>query len=121
VDAPARWSAPELRRAMNALLPEDIRIAYAAEVASDFHPRYSAVRRSYAYRVGIDPEAESPFHSRWCWPLGWRLDREAMEDVAAAIIGDHSFLAFAKAGQEHRGNRCIIYDVGWADWGDLGL
>ncbi|HUE97383.1 MAG TPA: tRNA pseudouridine synthase A, partial [Longimicrobiaceae bacterium] len=45
VDAPARWSAAELRRAMNALLPRSVWVAEAAEVAPRFHPRYDAVAR----------------------------------------------------------------------------
>src|SRR5690606_15113778 len=31
------------------------------------------------------------------------------------------FLAFAKAGQEERGDRCIVQEAGWEAWEDLGL
>lgn len=121
VDAPHGWTAGELRRAMNALLPETIWIAHAGEVASDFHPRFDATARSYVYRVGLEEATASPFHIRWCWPLGRRLDGRLMESATAALVGDHSFRAFAKAGQEERGDRCIVGSAGWRPWGDLGV
>jgi len=121
VDAPTRWSATELRRAMNALLPPEIWVARAAVVAADFHPRYSAIARSYAYRVGLVEESVSPFHRRWCWPLRRPLDVEAMQREAGALVGDHSFRAFAKAGQEERGDRCTVTEARWARWDDLGV
>src|SRR5690606_19494410 len=69
VDVPSRWTPVELRRAMNALLPPDVWVAAAELAPGDFHPRFDAIRRVYHYRVGIAPEAASPFHARWCWAL----------------------------------------------------
>lgn len=121
VDAPARWTAHGLRRAMNALLPEGIWVADAAETHWDFHPRYDAVARSYVYRVGLRPEARSPFRVRWCWPLVRELSLPPMEEAAAHLVGDHSFRAFAKAGQEERGDRCIVTEARWSAWEDVGV
>lgn len=121
VNVPARWTAPSLRRAMNALLPDDVWVKDAAEATPGFHPRYDALSRSYVYRLGLSPEADSPFHSRWCWALARPLDLGAMERAAARVVGDHSFRAFAKAGQEERGDRCIVTEARWGDWAGLGL
>jgi tRNA pseudouridine38-40 synthase len=121
VDAPRRWEPDELRRAMNALLDDDVWIADARDAPPRFHARYDATSRSYIYRIGTVEMADSPFHSRWCWPLGRPLDLPAIRDAAAAIPGDHSFRAFAKAGQEHRGDRCIVREAGWAEWPGLGV
>jgi tRNA pseudouridine38-40 synthase len=121
VDAPAKWTPDALRRALNALLPGDVWIADAAEAAPRFHPRYDAVARSYVYRVGLGPEAHSPFRARWCWPLGRPLDRAATERATRVLVGDHSFKAFAKAGQEERGDRCIVAEARWAEWEQLGV
>ena len=41
-DVPQRWTPDALRRAMNALLPEDVWVADAAYAAPWFHPRYDA-------------------------------------------------------------------------------
>lgn len=121
VDAPARWSPESLRRSMNALLPADVWVARAEEAAARFHPRYDATSRSYVYRIGTRDGAASPFHARWCWAYGRPLDVSAMDAAAGVLPGDHSFLAFAKAGQEHRGDRCIVTRAAWTEWGSLGL
>jgi tRNA pseudouridine38-40 synthase len=44
-----------------------------------------------------------------------------VERATAAIPGDHSFRAFAKAGQEERGDRCIVHAARWAEWEALGV
>jgi tRNA pseudouridine38-40 synthase len=116
VDVPLRWSPPALRRSLNALLPVDVWIAGAWEVAPGFHPRYDAVSRAYVYRVGLDERTASPFHARWCWPLRRSLDLEPMRQGTASLVGDHSFRAFAKAGQEERGDRCIVTAAEWREW-----
>jgi tRNA pseudouridine38-40 synthase len=121
IDAPQRWTPAALRRAMNALLPDDVWVAEADAVAPDFHPRYDATARSYEYRVGTAEQALSPFHAPWCWALARPLDRDRMASASAALLGDHSFFAFAKAGQEERGDRCIVSDARWEPWVPLGL
>lgn len=120
VDSPRKWTPEALRRALNALLPADVWVEHADLVARDFHPRFDAVARSYTYYVGLAPRAHSPFHRRWCWPLGRPLDVEAMQAAAEMILGEHSFLAFAKAGQEERGDRCTVTHANWSEWDDLG-
>ena len=121
VDAPGRWSPPELRRALNALLPADIWVADAAPAADNFHPRYDALSRSYVYRLGWMPESNSPFHRRWCWPLREQPDGARLEEGAAELPGEHSFAAFAKSGQEERGDRCTVSEAVWKAWPPLGL
>ena len=96
VDAPEKWTPGELRRALNALLSDDVWVSDARLAAAHFHPRYGALSRAYVYRIGLVAEARSPFHARWCWPLEEALDLQAMELAARLIPGDHSFRAFAK-------------------------
>lgn len=121
VDAPARWEPEALRRAVNALLPASIWVAAASAAEPRFHPRFDAVAREYVYRVGVAPQAGSPFYHRWCWPCPRPLDAERLGAAAAALPGDHSFAAFAKAGQEERGDRCSVHGARWCDWAQLGL
>src|SRR4029077_9990178 len=40
-----------LQRAMNRVLPRDIRVLHVDEAAADFHPRYQAVAKTYEYRI----------------------------------------------------------------------
>jgi tRNA pseudouridine38-40 synthase len=120
-DVPIRWTADAVRRALNALLPSDVWVADASSVAPDFHPRYDARSRSYIYRIGFAPEARSPFHRRWCWPLARTADVAAMQSASEGLLGEHSFRAFAKAGQEERGDRCIVTAAEWVAWDGTGV
>lgn len=121
VVVPAKWSASELRRALNAVLPNDIWIADAGEAGNAFHARYDAVARGYVYRLGTTDVSRSPFLRRWCWPLGEPVPLDALNEAAAAVVGDHSFRAFAKAGQPERGERCIVLRSMWRDWAPGGI
>lgn len=114
VDMPPQWAPGELQRSLNAILPNDVWIELAEAVMPDFHPRYDAVARTYAYEVGLLPEAASPFHRRWCWPLCAEIDTKLLTEAAAPIEGEHSFLSFAKAGQPERGERCNVSEATWS-------
>jgi tRNA pseudouridine38-40 synthase len=110
---PTKWTAADLHRALNAILPEDIWIAAAEDAAPDFHARYDATSRSYVYRIGTVPESASPFYRRYCWPLGVALSTDVLNDAARRVLGRHSFRAFAKAGQEERGDMCTVAAAEW--------
>lgn len=113
---PEKWTAAALARALNAILPEDIWIAAAAEVPHNFHARYDAIARSYCYRVGTAAEAWSPFHRRWCWPLSDALELGVLQNAAERFLGTHAFGAFAKTGQPERGELCIVTRAEWSRW-----
>ena len=117
VRVPEKWSAPALRRSMNAILPSDVWIAAAFEMREEFHPRYSATSRSYSYFVGTDDLASSPF--RRTHELVWRkpLAVERLAAAAQAIHGRHSFRAFAVKGTapERDDHRCTISHADWRE------
>jgi len=117
---PWRWRANALERALNAVLPADIWVASVEEVPLAFHARYDAVARGYAYRVGTQSAARSPFVRRWCWPLCEPLDAGLLGSAAARFRGEHSFRAFAKSGQPERGEHCTVLHAAWSPWNDLG-
>lgn len=117
VRVPSKWTPDVLRRALNAVLPEDVWVAAAHEMRPDFHARYSALSRRYCYYVGTDEGAHSPFRRRLEYPVGFALDREALGRAASAIAGEHSFLAFAVKGTAPRddGHRCNVSVSKWED------
>ena len=112
---PGKWTASALRRSMNAILPDDVWIAAAFEMREEFHPRYSAVARSYSYFVGTDDFAFSPFRRQH--ELAWTkpLDLARLSDSATAIHGEHCFRAFAVKGTapERDEHRCTISAARW--------
>src|SRR5688572_706128 len=115
VRVPAKWTPDALRRAMNAVLPEDVWVAAAYEMRPEFHARYSAVARRYSYYVGTEDGAHSPFRRRTELPFAFPIDRTVLSAAAEPLVGEHSFRAFAVKGtapdaDEHR---CDVRVAHW--------
>ena len=83
-----------LRKAMNRLLPRDIRVLDAAEAPEDFHPRYAAMAKTYEYRI-LRAEICSPFDRRYVHHHPYPLDEERIADLVRLLEGEHDFSAFA--------------------------
>ena len=112
-----RWTAATIRRALNALLPDDIWVAAAHEMRADFHARYSATARRYSYYIGTDEGAHSPFRRPYEWALRQSIERHALDAASRAVLGSHTFRAFAvrntaPADDDHR---CTIRHAEWRD------
>ena len=88
--------ADNLRRAMNRLLPEAIRVSDVAEAAPDFHPRYHALAKTYEYRIWRT-EVCIPFLRRYVHHHPYPLDLPRMIEAARLLEGQHDFSAFAAA------------------------
>jgi tRNA pseudouridine38-40 synthase len=86
-----------LARALNAVLPFDVRVLDAAEMPGDFHARFSAKGKVYEYRI-INAPIASPFLRRYVWHVTPALDLDAMERASTALRGLHDFAAFQGAG-----------------------
>jgi tRNA pseudouridine38-40 synthase len=83
-----------LRRAVNRLLPRDIRVLSAEEAALDFHPRFQARRKTYEYRI-FRGEICSPFERRYVCHHPYPLATEEMMAAVPLLEGEHDFTAFA--------------------------
>jgi tRNA pseudouridine38-40 synthase len=112
-----RWTPDELRRALNAVLPEDVWVAAAHEMRPEFHARYSAIGRRYSYYIGTDDAAHSPFRRRTEYPVPFRLDAGALRAAAEPLVGRHSFRAFSVKGTapETDEHRCEVRAARWRD------
>ena len=117
VRVPEKWQVATLQRAVNALLPSDVWVAAAYDMRPDFHARYTATARRYAYQVGTEPAAQSPFRRRWEWYVSRSIDRAALDAAAEAILGVRSFYAFAVRGTapDHDDHRCEITTARWCE------
>jgi tRNA pseudouridine38-40 synthase len=100
-----KHSLPELQRAMNALLPEDVAVRQMAWVADDFHPRFGAVSREYRYTI-LNQPVRSPLARRFAYHYLKPLDVEAMTRAAKCLVGSHNFASFGRPPQgENTGRR----------------
>src|SRR5512136_739103 len=83
-----------LLRALNAVLPEDVRIFSLAEAPPDFHARRSARSKLYRYRIVLAPQP-SPLDRRYVlhWPYPLRLGK--MREAARIFARTADFTAFS--------------------------
>jgi len=117
VRVPEKWTAPMLRRSLNALLPDDVWVAAAHEMRPEFHARFSATSRRYAYLVGTDDEARSPFRRRTEWAYRHDYERAALDRAASVLLGEHCFIGFAVRGTAPPtdSHRCTVTCAQWLD------
>jgi tRNA pseudouridine38-40 synthase len=114
----ARVLAPDaVLRALNAHLPDDIRVMAAEEVPPSFHPRFDARAKTYRYRIWSG-EVISPFERRYAWHVAGPLDADAMRAAAGLIDGKHDFAAFQAAGSDVAST---VRDVSVSRISDCGL
>ncbi|MBW8861628.1 MAG: tRNA pseudouridine(38-40) synthase TruA [Acidobacteria bacterium] len=86
-------------RALNAKLPDAVRVMAAEEVPASFHARFDARGKTYRYRIW-NGDVLPPFERRYAWHVPGALDVEAMRHAAALIEGQHDFAAFQSAGSD---------------------
>jgi len=87
-----------IRRALNANLPEDIRILRVREVDAAFHARFSAKRKEYRYQIDCGAVAD-PFLRRYAWHHPQPLDLAAMRRAARLLKGRHDFTALSATSE----------------------
>jgi len=85
---------PNLRKAMNRLLPASIRVLSAEDAALDFHPRFQALAKTYEYRI-VRAVVCPPWEWRYVHHHPYPLALDRMESCAAILEGEHDFSAFA--------------------------
>jgi tRNA pseudouridine38-40 synthase len=103
--------------ALNTSLPEDVAVTAAERAPDGFHARFDARSRSYRYRVWRRRE-RSPFEARrslW-WPR--RLDVDALDASAQALLGEHEFRAFTPTDTQHEVFVRVVESARWTELDD---
>lgn len=86
-----------LRRRLGSVLPDDICLQSVEPAPKGFDARFSALERTYVYRVCDRPGSLDPLLGRFVLPLHRDLDEEALRECAAMIPGLRDFGSFAIA------------------------
>lgn len=89
-------STAKLRAAINANVGKDVRVLQIESVPNDFHARYSALEKTYVYRI-VNGPVVSPFWWRYAHQEARRLDLESMKQAAELFCGKHDWTAFSAA------------------------
>lgn len=86
---PYRWI-----RALNVLLPLDIRVVNVEYVDQNFHARYSATGKTYRYKWSME-DIQNPFERNYYVHLGWlKPNIDKMREAAQYLMGTHDFTSF---------------------------
>jgi tRNA pseudouridine38-40 synthase len=84
----------KLALALNAWLPEDVRVLSAGRAPENFHARFDAKGKQYRYFVW-NHTAMNPLIRGTAWQVPRALDLKAMREAAALFVGKYDFKSFA--------------------------
>ena len=94
------WERASLQKALNAVLPLDIRVKTLKEAPPSFHPSVQAKGKEYHYRICLGPVQE-PHNRSYSWHFKRPLDLKKMEQGAEALLGTRDFSALANEPEEN--------------------
>ncbi len=96
-DTTSRIPPEKLRLALNAHLPEDVKVLALAPAAPDFEAQFDCLYRRYLYRLRVmrgDPRGMVTLRRRLL-AVHWHPDVAAMQEAASLLVGTHDFATFA--------------------------
>jgi tRNA pseudouridine38-40 synthase len=115
VDLPTEPDVDGLQRRLIKMLAPAIVVRAIRIVPTDWDARHSAIWRLYRYTV-LNRPVPDPFLAGRTWWVASPLDRRAMELACDAVIGEHDFSSFCRAGATPAVRR--VLDAGWNDLGE---
>lgn len=101
--AEAKLSARKLLLAVNAFLPEDVRVQEVTDCRPEFHARFDASGKQYRYFVWNHP-AMNPLLRTTAWHVPRALDFSAMRAAAALFPGKRDFRSLTVSTRYERGS-----------------
>ena len=112
VDLPEERAVdPLLLRRLNGLLPPDVRVRRVSLAPAGFDARFSALARTYRYRVADGPEAVDPLR-RDVLDVPRPLDLELLRLAGEPLLGEHDFAAFCRRREGATTIRALL-DLHW--------
>jgi tRNA pseudouridine38-40 synthase len=103
------FTPERLRNAINGNLWRDIRIMKVEEAPNEFHARFSAVSKTYVYRI-VNAPVMSPFLRRFALHESRPLDVGAMTAASRFLLGEHDWTAFSSARSDGEGRVRTVSD-----------
>ena len=82
-----------IKKALNAVLPEDIAVQCAEDVPDDFHARYSCKGKRYLYKIW-NCDYKNPFLQGLVYHYFRTIDLVQAQAVCDMFVGTHDFAAF---------------------------
>jgi tRNA pseudouridine38-40 synthase len=116
VDIETDFDTAQFLIRLNSFLPKDIAITSIRKVKEDAHARYSAIERSYEYRV---TQKKNPFLEGLALHYFKVVDVQAMNRAAGLLIGFHDFTSFSKVKTDVNNFLCELKRAEWKQEGEL--
>jgi tRNA pseudouridine38-40 synthase len=103
-------------RALNRVLPPDVRVMDSAAVGDAFHARYAARMREYRYYL-LEGRCADPFERPYCYLRASLPPVELLNRFASPLVGTHDFTSFAAEKDENESKHrsiasCAFYPEG---------
>jgi tRNA pseudouridine38-40 synthase len=95
---------------LNCILPADISVKDLYPVKQEAHARFSALSRTYEYRIS---RFKDPFNTPLSWYFSRPLDIAAMNRAAQKLMEYTDFTSFSKLHSDVKTNRCRIMEATW--------
>jgi tRNA pseudouridine38-40 synthase len=95
---------------LNRILPTDLAIHNLYPVKTDAHARYSAISRTYEYRIIF---LKDPFENDYCLFLNHRPDLNLLNETSRLLLNYSDFSSFRKLHSDNKTNICTIVEAGW--------
>ena len=102
-----REALAKITWALNGILTNDLSISTAQLMPDRFNARYSAVRRTYVYRILNRPQRSALRHNKQ-YLVPARLDIDAMRSAAEALLGRHDFKSFKSSNTDSSSTICRV-------------
>ena len=96
--------------ALNATLPDDVRIYGAEEAKADFNPQFDAKRKTYRYRI-YDGEVLPPEFRNYAFLPGWRIDWDRAEEAIPLFTGEKDFACCCASGSSAQTTVRTVYSL----------
>ena len=95
-------------QALNALLPQDVRVLSSEEVAEEFNARFDARERVYRYFLHCGAQVAA-HELPYCWPLFRRPNVQRLNEMAGLLLGELDCTSFAAAGDKSASKSRFFY------------
>lgn len=117
-DTETRIPPDKISYALNQRLPDDIVVQHSCEVPPDFHPRRSASRKTYEYKI-LNRTFPMPLRRFDTYFYHRRLNVADMQEAAQLLVGEHDFKSFCSIHTQAESTVRTIYSLTVEKQGDL--
>ena len=104
---------PQLKRALNRLLPPDTAVLDAWRAPENFHSRKSALKKTYLYLIGTGDSPHVLFRDMLWWRRCGPLALDILNKMSGLVTGERDFKSFQNAGSPVQNTVRRLYDMRW--------